>query len=93
MTATFAKASIGATPEAITASSILNKYGAEIKAVSTNTGIVYVGISDVTTAIGFPLSAGQSVLIPPAFVENINEVFVVASAPGQEVRVIVYKPQ
>lgn len=34
-----------------------------IKAFSTNTGVTYVGGAGVTAATGFPLAAGQSVVL------------------------------
>jgi len=57
--------------------------GVTINALSTNTGVVYVGAFDVTTANGFPLAAGQSITIAAL---SPAECFVIASAASQEVR-------
>lgn len=59
--------------------------GAWIKALSTNSGIVYVGLEGVTTATGYPLSAGQELAIP---VDKLSNVYVIASADNQAVRYI-----
>lgn len=56
-----------------------------IKALSTNTGIVYVGNSTVTTANGFELLAGESVSLD---CDNLNDVYVIGSGASQVVRYI-----
>ncbi len=38
--------------------------GILIYALSTNTGIVYIGAAGVTTATGYPIEAGKSVSVP-----------------------------
>jgi len=63
------------------------KNGACIKAGSSNTGIVYVGLAGVTAGTepntdGFPLSAGDSVSIE---VMDVNLIYVIASAVNQKV--------
>jgi len=43
-----------------------------VKAMSTNTGLVYLGISTVSSTTGFELSAGEQIFIP---VSNLNGVY------------------
>lgn len=71
--------------EQITTSSITAKFGVVVKAASSNTGIIYVGNSDVTAGTtdatdGFELLAGESVTVK---VNNANLVYVIASANNQ----------
>ncbi len=81
-----AKTAIGATALQMNATSTELAVGVHVKALSTNAGIVYVGGNDdVTTALGYPLSAGQEVFIQ---VNNIDQVWVIASAVDQAVRYI-----
>lgn len=54
--------------------------GIHIKAAPTNTGTIYVGGPDVTTATGFPLQAGQEVTIP---VQDITGVYGIASVNNE----------
>tara|TARA_R110000744_G_scaffold33039_6_gene77016 strand:- start:633 stop:929 length:297 start_codon:yes stop_codon:yes gene_type:complete len=63
------KSSIGTSAVQLTATSIHASRGVQIVADSTNSVKVYVGISTVTAdsidaTDGFPLSAGESVVIP-----------------------------
>jgi len=46
--------------------------GVTVKAMSTNTGLVYLGISTVSSTTGFELSAGEQIFIP---VSNLNGVY------------------
>lgn len=71
--------------EQITASSIAAKFGVTVKAATSNTGIIYVGNSDVTAGTtdatdGFELYPGESITLP---VNNANLVYVIASANNQ----------
>jgi len=73
--------------EALTTTSFAAKRGVVVKAASTNTGIIYVGNSDVTdgdTAAtdGIPLAAGESLEIE---VSNPNTIYVIASVVNQKV--------
>jgi hypothetical protein len=55
-----------------------------VEAASANTGIIYVGDSTVTTAIGFgELAAGQVITI-----QGAAAVYCIASAASQAVRVL-----
>jgi hypothetical protein len=54
--------------------------GVIVKALSDNAGTVYVGFGDVTTATGFPLSAGDSV---PLNIEELHKVKIIASEASQ----------
>ena len=71
------------TAEAITTTQVI--HSVTIKTLSTNTGIVYVGASGVTTANGFELLAGESVSLD---VSNLVNVFVIGSIAGQVIRYI-----
>lgn len=55
-------------------------HGVIIKALSTNTGTIYVGLVGVTAATGYPLDAGETVTIP---VDNANKVYAIASVDNQ----------
>lgn len=73
--------------EQITATSYTAKFGVVIKADIANTGIVYIGNSDVTAGTtaatdGFPLSAGESILLK---VNNSNIPYAIGSAINQVV--------
>lgn len=62
-------------------------FGVTVKAGSANTGIVYVGKSDVTAGTtdatdGFPLDAGESITLP---LNNANLIYVIGSANNQKV--------
>lgn len=57
--------------------------GVVLKAMSTNSGIVYFGqTSSVTAGNGYELTAGQSLLIP---VDNADQIWVIGSATNQKV--------
>ncbi len=78
---------IDTTAEQITTTSFAAKFGVTIKADITNTGIVYIGNSDVTAGTtaatdGFPLSAGESLTLE---VSNSNIPYAIASANNQKV--------
>lgn len=73
--------------EQITTTSFNAKRGVVVKADSANTGIVYIGNSDVTagnTAAtdGIPLSAGESAEIE---IDNPNKLYAIASVVNQKV--------
>ena len=55
--------------------------GVVIKALSTNNDTVYLGDSDVTANVGFPLAAGESVVFPL----NNGVVYSIAGAADQKV--------
>lgn len=78
---------IDTTAEQITSTSFACKFGVTLKADITNTGIIYVGNSDVTaggTAAtdGFPLSAGETLTLE---VTNSNIPYAIASANNQKI--------
>ena len=62
--------------------------GVYVKADPTNTGVIYVGHSDVTTGAtadatdGYRLSANEEVFIS---IDDANKVYVIGSAAGQAV--------
>ena len=58
------------------------KKGVLVKALSTNTGVVYIGKSGVATTSGYELTAGEAVTIE---VDNVNKVFGIADTAGQKV--------
>lgn len=76
---------IDTTAEQITSTSFACKFGVIVKADITNTGIIYVGNSDVTAGTtagtdGFPLSAGETLTLE---VNNPNLLYAIASANNQ----------
>lgn len=62
--------------------------GVQLKADTTNTGIIYVGSNSGVTAAaadetdGFPISAGEGVFIAT---EDISKIYVIASLAAQEI--------
>ena len=76
---------IDTSAEQITSTSFACKFGVTVKADITNTGIVYIGNSDVTAGTtaatdGFPLSAGESLTLE---VNNPNLLYAIGSANNQ----------
>lgn len=76
---------IDTTAEQITSTSFACKFGVTLKADITNTGIIYIGNSDVTAGTtaatdGFPLSAGETLTLE---VNNSNIPYAIASANNQ----------
>lgn len=61
-------------------------FGVLVKADKDNTGIVYIGDYSVTVTggayPGFPLSAGEAVLVE---IDNIDKVYAIADTAVQEV--------
>jgi hypothetical protein len=57
-------------------------YGVVIKALTANTGTVYVGGAGVTSANGFPLTAGESISYAAT---NANLIYIVGSDTTQVV--------
>ena len=77
--------------EQLTTTKIAPTIGILIKASNTNTGIIYVGNSDVTAGSadatdGFELNAGESLLIEG---RDISEIYVIASAVNQRVSYLI----
>ena len=71
--------------EQITSTSFACKFGVTLKADITNTGILYIGNSDVTAGTtaatdGSPLSAGETLTLE---VTNSNIPYAIASANNQ----------
>ena len=78
---------IDTTAEQITSTSFACKFGVTVKADITNTGIIYIGNSDVTAGStaatdGFPLSAGETLTLE---VNNPNLLYAIASANNQKI--------
>jgi len=78
---------IDTTAEQITSTSFACKFGVTLKADITNTGIIYVGNSDVTAGStaatdGFPLSAGETLTLE---VNNPNLLYAISSANNQKI--------
>jgi hypothetical protein len=76
---------VDATAEQITTTSVVPKFGILVRAAPGNSGVVYVGNSDVTAGTtdatdGMPLQAGESVLIK---IDNVNKIYVIGSAVNQ----------
>ncbi len=64
----------------VTAAATTGRFGVRIKARPDNTEAVYIGLSGVTTANGYPLSAGEELAIP---VGNANDIFAICASGGQ----------
>lgn len=78
---------IDTTAEQITSTSFTCKFGVTLKADIANTGIIYVGNSDVTAGTtaatdGFPLSAGETITLE---VNNPNLLYAIASTNNQTI--------
>lgn len=78
---------IDTSAEQITATSFACKFGVTLRADTTNTGILYIGNSDVTAGStaatdGIPLSPGDSLFLP---VSNSNIPYAIASANNQKI--------
>jgi len=54
--------------------------GVVLKAFGTNSDTIYVGDSGVTTGVGFPLTAGESVVLPL----NSMTIYAIADAASQK---------
>lgn len=82
-----AKSAIGAAAVQILDEHIRCVFGVLVKAAKDNSGIVYVGRHDVTAGSadatdGIELAAGDAVFIE---IDNIHELYAIASAAGQKV--------
>lgn len=53
-----------------------------VKAKSANTGVIYIGNSDVDSSSGLPLAAGEALTIT---INNLNKVYIDASVNGEGV--------
>lgn len=74
---------VAGTQVALSASTVIKSV--TIKALSTNTGIIYVGASTVSSADGFELNAGDTVSLD---VDNLADVYVDSSVNGEGVSYI-----
>lgn len=68
--------------EVVLAASQVLVSGVTVKAMSTNTGKIYVGGNPVTSATGFELSVGESVFIAT---DNLADVWIDSSINAQSV--------
>lgn len=68
--------------EQVVVASTPSKHGVLVKAMPGNTGNVFVGLVGVTTATGFPLDAGESLMVP---VDDANKIYVIGSADNQAI--------
>lgn len=74
------------TEEALVASSVSLVAGlVEIKALPANTGVMYVGLNPVTSATGFPLSAGESVVL---HINDLQTIYIDSTVNGEGVAYI-----
>lgn len=76
---------IDASAEQITSTSYTPVFGVLLRADPANTGIIYIGNSDVTAGTtaatdGMPLQAGESLLLK---VNNVNIPYAIASVANQ----------
>jgi hypothetical protein len=78
---------VGTTPVNIPTTGRPMVRGVTVKTPSTNAGTVYVGsAANVSATTGFPLALNETLFLP---VEDLSQIWVVASASAQEVRLIV----
>ena len=66
----------------VLASSQAINSGARIRALPSNTGIIYVGLTGVTSTSGYPLYAGEELFLP---VSNLNIPFILPSVENEGV--------
>ena len=78
----YGQTTIGTIETQLIAVSTPCKKGVLVKALSINTGIVYIGKIGVTTTTGYELTAGEAVTVE---VDDVNKIFGVADAAGQKV--------
>ena len=79
-----AKTGINATAQQLTPTPAPLVSGLYLQALATNTATVYVGISGVTVANGYPLAPGVASLLIP--VQDASSLFVISTGGSQEVR-------
>lgn len=73
------RATVGTTAAQIqSTSTVVNRV--TVKALAANTAPIYIGVSGVTTATGFELSAGQSVDLEIA---NLNQIYAISTVASQ----------
>jgi hypothetical protein len=82
---------IDTTAEQVTSTSYLASVGVLFRADADNSGVVYLGNSDVTAGTtsstdGFPLSAGDGVFLQ---ISNANLVYAIGSAVNQKIFFVV----
>jgi hypothetical protein len=58
-----------------------------VKALSGNTGKVYIGLSGVTTSSGYELGAGEEA--PPLQISNLNVLYAISDSANQKICYIV----
>ena len=63
-----------------------------VKALTTNTGDVYIGNSSgaVSSSTGLPLSAGESIVFP--FISNLNQILIDSAVNGEGVAWLILEP-
>lgn len=59
--------------------------GCVLKALTANTGLVYVGGATVAAANGYPLSPGESISLD---IQNLNQIWLDTATNGNDVRVL-----
>ena len=78
----YGQTTIGTIETQLTTVSTPCKKGVLAKALSTNTGIVYIGKAGVTATTGYELTAGEAVSLE---IDNVSKVFAIASVADQKV--------
>ena len=79
------RSAIGTTAVQLTTTSITTRKGVLVKAGNANTGVIFIGNSNVTAGTadatdGFELDAGESVMIE---IDNANKLFARSTMAGQ----------
>lgn len=59
-----------------------NSSGIVVKNLSTNTGVIYMGPSGVTTSTGYPLDPGESVSLD---MQSVRQVYFLAEVDEEKV--------
>jgi len=86
-----ANGDVDTTAEQLITTSVAPSIGIIVKASNANTGIIYIGNSNVTAGTndatdGFELNAGESLMVEA---RDADEIYVIASAVNQRVSFLV----
>lgn len=89
---TFQKAVTTAGTQVPLSASVKNVWQVKIKALSTNTGLIYVGDSSVSASVGFELSKNEyidlsSIFAKDNFIMDLSEIYIDSSVNGEGVSV------
>lgn len=87
------KSDIGTTAAQLISTTVRAKQGVQVQAHSDNSDTIYIGFGNTVTVTGtdddtdgYPLAAGNSLLIP---ITNPNEIFVISGASSQRLNFLI----